>query len=141
VPAAVLPPQPGAAARWLGCARADIQRDRSAAAKRLWQRFDAVVVLTGGGRFVPAPGRVPRIVGAGNPGMAVGGMGDVLTGVVAALRAQGLDAFDAACAGALLHALAGDAAAGDGERGLLPRDLIARLREVANARGEQRASA
>jgi NAD(P)H-hydrate epimerase len=88
-----------------------------------------------------APGRVPRIVGAGNPGMAVGGMGDVLTGVVAALRAQGLDAFDAACAGALLHAMAGDAAAGDGERGLLPRDLIARLREVANARGEQRASA
>jgi NAD(P)H-hydrate epimerase len=65
--------------------------------------------------------------------MAVGGMGDLLTGVIAALRAQGLSPFDAASCGALLHATAGDAAAGEGgERGLLPSDLFAPLRRLAN---------
>ena len=59
-------------------------------------------------------------------------MGDLLTGVIAALRAQGLPGFDAASSGALLHALAGDAAALDGERGLLPRDLLPHLRVLAN---------
>jgi NAD(P)H-hydrate epimerase len=73
--------------------------------------------------------------------MAAGGMGDVLTGVIAALRAQGLDGFDAASAGALLHAVAGDAAAHDGERGLLPRDVIACVRRVANMQEGERASA
>src|SRR5690606_41975040 len=60
------------------------------------------------------------------------GMGDVLTGVIAALLAQGLDAFDAAACGALLHACAGDLAAVRGERGLLPRDLLPELRRLAN---------
>ena len=109
-----------------------IERDRIAAATRIAERFDAVVVLKGAGSVIAAPKRVPRIVGAGNPGMAVAGMGDVLTGVVAALRAQGLDAFDAASAGALLHAVAGDIAARDGERGLSPRDVVAQLRRAAN---------
>ena len=73
------------------------------------------------------------MVRAGNPGMAVGGMGDLLTGVIGALRAQGLDPFDAACCGALLHSAAGDAAARDGgERGLLPSDLLPHLRLLAN---------
>ena len=67
-----------------------------------------------------------------DPGMAAGGMGDLLTGIIASLRAQGLTAFDAAAAGALLHALAGDVAAGDGMRGLLPTDLLAPLRRLAN---------
>ena len=71
-------------------------------------------------------------LGAGNPGMAVGGMGDVLAGAIAALRAQGLAAFEASCAGALLHAAAGDAAADNGERGLLPSDLMPWLRRFAN---------
>lgn len=141
LPRAVLTPHPGEAARLLGCANADIQRDRIAAAKRLAERFDAVVVLKGAGSIVAAPDRVPRIIGAGNPGMAVGGMGDVLTGVIAALRAQGLDGFDAASAGALLHAVAGDVAAHGGERGLLPRDVIACLRRVANMQEGERASA
>ena len=64
--------------------------------------------------------------------MAVGGMGDLLSGVIAALRAQGLDAFDAATCGALVHALAGDAAAHDGMRGLLPSDLLPYLRACVN---------
>jgi NAD(P)H-hydrate epimerase len=65
--------------------------------------------------------------------MAVGGMGDLLTGIIAALRAQGMSAFDAACNGALLHATAGDAAAKEGgERGLLPSDLLPHVRRLAN---------
>ncbi|HET7126737.1 MAG TPA: NAD(P)H-hydrate dehydratase, partial [Lysobacter sp.] len=132
LPDAVLTPHPGEAARLLDRSTADVQRDRVVAAKQLAERFDATVVLKGAGSVVAAPKLVPRIIGAGNPGMAVGGMGDVLTGVIAALRAQGLDAFDAATAGALLHAVAGDAAAHDGERGLLPRDVIACVRCVAN---------
>jgi len=81
---------------------------------------------------VAAPGQRPRVMAAGNPGMAGGGMGDLLTGVVAALLAQGLSPLDAASTGALLHGLAGDAAAAEGQRGLLPRDLLPHLRARAN---------
>ena len=91
-----------------------------------------MVVLKGAGTIVAAPDGALQVIDAGNPGMAVGGMGDVLTGVIAALRAQGLSAFDAASTGALLHALAGDAAAWDGQRGLLPSDLMPHLRRLAN---------
>jgi NAD(P)H-hydrate epimerase len=112
-----------------------VQSDRNAAALALVQRHGVVVVLKGAGTLVAAPGRAPRIVAAGNPGMATGGMGDLLTGVVAALRAQGLDAFDAASCGALLHAHAGDLAAREGGmRGLLPSDLLPWLRRCANPR-------
>ncbi|MCF5935547.1 hydroxyethylthiazole kinase, partial [Xanthomonas perforans] len=110
-----------------------IQRDRPAAAAALAKRYDAVVVLKGAGTVVASPGHLPRIIDAGNPGMAVGGMGDLLTGVIAALLAQGFSPFDAASLGALLHACAGDAAAHAGERGLLPTDLLAELRRLANA--------
>ena len=130
---AVLTPHPGEAARLLSTSVADVQSDRFLAARVLAVNFDAVVVLKGAGTIVAAPGRTPRIIGAGNPGMAVGGMGDLLTGAIASMRAQGLDAFDAACCGALLHAAAGDAAAhAGGERGLLPSDLLPYLRRFAN---------
>lgn len=132
LPDAVLTPHPGEAARLLGTSTADIQQDRFSAATALAGRFQCVVVLKGAGSLVAAPGRRPRLIAAGNPGMAVGGMGDLLTGIIAALRAQGLDAFDAAAAGVLLHGLAGDAAAGDGARGLLPTDLLAPLRRLCN---------
>jgi len=92
-----------------------------------------VVVLKGSGTLVAAPGRTTAVIGAGNPGMATGGMGDVLTGVIAALHAQRMPAFEAAVYGALLHGAAGDAAAQvDGERGLLPSDLFRPLRRLAN---------
>ena len=129
----VLTPHPGEAARLLGSTAQDVQRDRFGAAQAIAERYNAVVVLKGAGTIVVQPGRRPGIIGAGNPGMAVGGMGDLLTGVIASLRAQGLPAFDAACVGALLHAAAGDDAARDGgERGLLPSDLLPRLRRLAN---------
>jgi len=131
----ILTPHPGEAARLLGTDVAAVQSDRNAAALALVQRHGVVVVLKGAGTLVAAPGRAPRIVAAGNPGMATGGMGDLLTGVVAALRAQGLDAFDAASCGALLHAHAGDLAAREGGmRGLLPTDLLPWLRRCANPR-------
>ncbi|AWH22115.1 NAD(P)H-hydrate dehydratase [Stenotrophomonas sp. ZAC14D2_NAIMI4_6] len=129
---AILTPHPGEAARLLETTTAAIQADRAGSAQALAQRYHAVVVLKGAGSIVAAPGQTPRLIAAGNPGMAVGGMGDLLTGIIASLRAQGLSAFDAAAAGALLHALAGDAAAADGARGLLPTDLLAPLRRLAN---------
>ncbi len=129
---AVLTPHPGEAARLLGTDTASVQRDRFAAAAGLANRFNAAIVLKGAGTIVAAPGKLPRVIHAGNPGMAVGGMGDLLTGVIAAFRGQGMLAFDAACAGALVHSLAGDAAALVGQRGLLPSDLLPHLRRLCN---------
>ena len=130
---AILTPHPGEAARLLGVATAKVQADRYAAARRLCERFGCVVVLKGAGTVVAAPGTLPQVVAAGNPGMASGGSGDVLTGVIAALRAQGREAFDAAATGALLHAVAGDLAAAEGgERGMLASDLFAPLRALVN---------
>lgn len=135
-PDAVVTPHPGEAARLLGCSTATVQSDRFAAAQSLVERFGCVVVLKGAGSIVAARDRKSQVITAGNPGMAVGGMGDLLTGVIAALRAQGLPAFDAAACGALLHAVAGDDAAADGgERGLLPSDLLAHLRRRSNPGG------
>lgn len=133
LPGAVLTPHPGEAGRLLGSATAQVQSDRFAAAARLAERYACAVVLKGAGSVIAAPGMTPCVIDAGNPGMATGGMGDVLTGVVAALRAQGLPPFDAAACGALLHAVAGDAAAAQGgQRGLLASDLFPHLRRLAN---------
>ncbi|MBS0192856.1 MAG: NAD(P)H-hydrate dehydratase [Proteobacteria bacterium] len=132
LPDAVLTPHPGEAGRLLGIATAQVQADRFTAAERLAERYACAVVLKGAGSIIAASGVTPCVIDAGNPGMATGGMGDVLTGVIAALRAQGLSAFDAAACGTLLHAAAGDAAAGEGMRGLLASDLFSHLRRLAN---------
>ncbi|NLG60167.1 MAG: NAD(P)H-hydrate dehydratase, partial [Gammaproteobacteria bacterium] len=130
---AILTPHPGEAARLLQTTTAQVQADRLSAARRLCEAFGCVVVLKGAGTVVAAPERLPRVVSAGNPGLASGGTGDVLTGVIAALRAQGLHAFEAAATGALLHAVAGDLAAGNGgERGMLASDLFPHLRALVN---------
>lgn len=130
---AVLTPHPAEAARILGVTTAEVQQDRLAAARALVARTGAVVVLKGAGSLIADATRI-RICTDGNPGMAVGGMGDVLAGVIAALRAQGLPAFDAAVRGVCLHARAGDAAAAEGERGLLAGDLLPWLRALVNGR-------
>ena len=129
---AVITPHPGEAARLLGDDATSLRTDRYGAAQALAARYRCAVVLKGAGSIVTAPGMAPCVVDAGNPGMASGGMGDVLTGVIAALHAQGMATFDAACCGALLHACAGDMAALEGERGLLASDLFACLRKLAN---------
>lgn len=129
----VATPHPGEAARLLGIATSEVQRDRFATTHALHERLGCTVVLKGAGSIIATAHAPPTVICAGNPGMAVGGMGDVLTGCIAALLAQGMSAADAASAGALLHAAAGDAAAReDGERGLLPSDLMPWLRRLAN---------
>lgn len=130
----VMTPHPGEAARLLGCASTDVQADRFAAARGIAERWKSVVVLKGAGSVVVAPDGAMCIVDAGNPGLAVAGSGDVLTGVIAALLAQGLGAFDAARLGAWLHASAGDDLAGaEGTRGLLAGDLAPAIRRRVNA--------
>lgn len=133
VPAAsVLTPHPGEAARLLDRAISEVQADRYAAACELASRHRAVVVLKGAGSLVASPGGRVAVCRWGNSGMASGGMGDVLTGVIAALLAQGLDAWDAACLGVAAHARAGDLAAAGAPRGLLASDLFGSLRDVLN---------
>ena len=130
---AILTPHPGEAGRLLQVTTAEVQADRIGAARRLCEAFGCVVVLKGAGTVVTVPGELPRVIAAGNPGMASGGTGDVLTGVIAALRAQGREAFEAAVTGALLHAAAGDLAAqAGGERGMLASDLFPHLRMLVN---------
>lgn len=133
---AVLTPHPGEAARLLGCGVPEIESDRFAAARELAARFGAVTVLKGAGSLVAAPGGELAVCPWGNPGMAGGGMGDVLTGTIAALLAQGLRPWNAACLGVGLHARAGDRAAAAGERGLLATDLLPHLRHLVNARDD-----
>ncbi|MCK9539877.1 NAD(P)H-hydrate dehydratase [Dokdonella sp.] len=128
----LLTPHPGEAARLLGCAVADIQRDRFAAARTLAARFAAVVVLKGAGSLVAAPDGRVAVCPWGNPGMASAGMGDVLTGVIAALLAQHLPPWDAARLGVALHARAGDLAAAGLPRGLVASDLADALRQLVN---------
>lgn len=126
-PNAILTPHPGEAARLLNCTTTDIQLDRYLAAQQLQQRYDAVIVLKGAGSIVQ--GAATHVCTAGNPGMASGGMGDVLAGLSGALIAQGLDLEKAAEVGVLLHALAADKAAlAGGERGLLAMDVVEQLR-------------
>ena len=112
----------------------EVEADRFAAVEDLALRFGGVAVLKGAGSLIAskADGSV-ALCSAGNPGMASGGMGDVLTGVIAALVAQGLPPFAAAKAGVYLHGRAGDLAAqAGGERGLLATDLFPFLRQLVN---------
>ena len=130
----ILTPHPGEVARLLGCDAATVQADRPAAVRALREKFGGVVVLKGPGTLIH-DGHLLLVTDTGNPGMASGGMGDVLTGVIAGLLAQGLPPLEAAAAGAWLHGAAADRAAGQGgERGLLARDLMPHLRALVNPR-------
>jgi NAD(P)H-hydrate epimerase len=132
----VLTPHPGEAARLLGADTGSVQADRRGALQRLCELSGAIVVLKGSGTLVGEQGAVPALCLAGNPGMATGGMGDVLTGAIAGILAQCRDPWLSACAGVLAHARAGDALARrDGARGLLAGDVAAALTAEVN-RGE-----
>lgn len=128
----ILTPHPGEAARLLGCSSDDIQADRFKALNLLQKRLGGVIILKGSGTLILEGGGLPYVSISGNPGMASGGMGDVLTGVIAGLLAQGLSLSEAAKAGVRLHGAAGDVAALDGERGLLAHDLMEPLRQLIN---------
>lgn len=134
----VLTPHPGEAARLLGTTAAVVQGDRLDALRAMRSRHAATIVLKGAGTLV-SDHPLPWLCPYGNPAMAAPGMGDVLTGIVATLLAQGLDAALAARSGVLLHALAGDLAAvrlagsrryGRIDRGLLAGEIAALLPEV-----------
>jgi NAD(P)H-hydrate epimerase len=124
--ARVLTPHPGEMARLLGTSVAAVQADRLETARGLAVGHRAHVALKGAGTVIAAlDGRV-FINSTGNPGMASGGSGDVLTGMVGAFLARGLDALAALQAGCFLHGLAGDLAlAGSGQEGLIAGDIIA----------------
>lgn len=128
---AVLTPHPGEAARLLGSTVAAVEADRFAAVRALAVSWRCIAVLKGAGTLID-DGRRCRVCAHGNPGMASAGMGDALSGIIAAFLAQGLAPFEAASAGVLAHALAGDLAAAGGERGLLAGDVIDALRAVVN---------
>jgi len=126
----VLTPHPGEAARLLGVTTAEIQADRLGAIAALHARYGGTIVLKGSGTLIGGGNVVPmELCDAGNPGMASGGMGDVLTGVIAGLAAQGLSLHDAARLGVWLHATAGDAAAAEGEIGTIASDIFPHLRK------------
>ncbi|MCK9396125.1 MAG: NAD(P)H-hydrate dehydratase [Methylobacter sp.] len=128
----ILTPHPGEAARLLNCATADIQQDRFAAALSIQARYGGVAILKGAGTLIASEHEL-AVSNTGNPGMASGGMGDVLAGAIAGLLAQGLSLQDAAQQGVYNHGLAADlAAAKDGERGLLAGDLMPYLRHLVN---------
>jgi NAD(P)H-hydrate epimerase len=116
----------------LGITTAEVQKDRQQSLAALQKRYGGTVVLKGANTLVSAGGKPAWLCTAGNPGMAAPGRGDVLTGVIAGLLAQKLAPEIASVCGVLAHALAGDAAASSGQRGMLASDLLPELRTVLN---------
>jgi NAD(P)H-hydrate epimerase len=128
-PGSVITPHPGEAARLLGISTAQVQADRPAAAQALSKKYTAVAILKGAGSLVASPdGRLARC-DRGHPAMATAGLGDVLAGLVGALLAQGMAAFDSACLAVWLHAVAGEHQGKLG-RGLAASDLIPVIRQL-----------
>lgn len=127
----IMTPHPGEASRLLGCSTSEVQADRFRALQALQQKFSCSVLLKGAGTLV-ADGEHIHVANVGNPGMAVAGMGDVLSGVLGALLAQGMAPDLAARVGVLLHGAAGDRAAEDGLRGVRATDLMLHLRCLVN---------
>ena len=130
----VLTPHPAEAARLLAATTAAIQADRIAAACDIAKRFRSHVVIKGAGSVCASPDGNWFINTSGNPGMASAGMGDVLTGMIAALLAQGADAQTALLAGVHLHGAAADAlvAAGNGPVGICAGELSPCARQLLN---------
>ncbi|KWV67169.1 NAD(P)H-hydrate dehydratase [Pseudomonas paracarnis] len=125
----VITPHPGEAARLLGLSTAEVQADRLKVARALSQRFNAVTILKGAGSLIASPdGRVSRC-DQGHPAMATAGLGDVLAGLVGALLAQGMPAYEASCLAVWLHAIAGDRQGSFG-RGLAASDLMPAIRQL-----------
>jgi hydroxyethylthiazole kinase-like uncharacterized protein yjeF len=125
---AVITPHPGEMARLTGLDTAGVQRGRAGIAAGFAAEYGVTVVLKGNRTVVAHPDGRIHINPTGNAGMATAGSGDVLTGVIAGLIAQGVSAADAAVAGAYLHGMAGDKAAGEtGMHGMLAGDILGRL--------------
>lgn len=135
----VITPHPGEMARLMGVTTKEIQEDRIGAAVKAAEKWRVVTLLKGARTVVAAPDGAIYINPTGNPGMATAGSGDVLTGVVASLIAQGMETARAAAAGAYIHGLAGDLAAREkGMMGMIAGDILSALpaatRELAESR-------
>ncbi len=114
--------------RLLGISSDDVQRDRIGIASAFAQKHKVTVVLKGAATVVATPHGWVFVNSTGNPGMASGGTGDVLTGMIGGLLAQGYSASQAACLGVYLHGLAGDLAAEEkGEAAMIAGDLIDKI--------------
>ena len=133
----LITPHPAEAARLLGSPTSEVQRDRAGTTRALAERYRAHVVLKGAGSICGAPGGAWAINASGNPGMASAGMGDVLTGQLAALLAQGRNANEALHAGVYLHGAAADAlvARNCGPAGLTASEVILAMRDLVNSTG------
>ncbi|ROR13575.1 NAD(P)H-hydrate epimerase [Erwinia sp. JUb26] len=124
----IMTPHPGEAARLLNVKVSEIESDRLLAVRRLVKRYGGVVVLKGAGTLIAEENGKLAIADVGNAGMASGGMGDVLSGIIGSLAGQKLPLYDAACAGCVTHGAAADAvAARYGTRGMLATDLFSVL--------------
>lgn len=136
----VLTPHPAEAARLLGVATAEVQRDRVGSARGIAERFRCGVVLKGAGSVCAWPSGNWAINTSGNPGMASAGMGDVLTGILAALLAQRVTPELALEAGVYLHGAAADTLVceGRGPTGMTASEVIDAARRLINVRGDTR---
>jgi NAD(P)H-hydrate epimerase len=124
----ILTPHPGEMARLMNSAIDEVQADRTVTARSQAAAWDQVIVLKGAHTVVAAPDGRTVVEPFANPGLATAGTGDVLAGTIVALRAQGVEAFEAAAAGAYLHGLAGELAHKDiGAAGMVASDVLARL--------------
>lgn len=143
LPACILTPHPGEAARLLESTIQHVENDRYLASKKLAQMFGATCILKGAGTLIHSEQNVSQgqplleceswVCNGGNPGMATAGMGDLLTGILAALLAQGMSEQQAAVYGVCLHAEAGDRIARQyGQRGMIASDLLTPLRAIIN---------
>src|SRR3990167_8622065 len=128
----ILTPHPGEAARLLNTTSDEIQANRLDALKAIQKQYGGVCVLKGAGTLILAPHTPPALCDKGNPGMATAGMGDILSGILGGLVAQVIPLSEASKMGVMLHALAGDLAAKDGERGMIATDLMPYLRRLVN---------
>ncbi len=124
----ILTPHPGEMSRLLNESVERIQEDRVSAAKKAAKKFGCIVVLKGHGTVIADPAGEIFVNTTGNPGMASGGIGDVLTGMIAAFIGQGIALFDAAVFAVHLHGLAGDLAVKEkGEYGMIASDLVEKI--------------
>lgn len=132
----VITPHPGEASRLLGITTQEINQNRIAAVKQLQKSFGSTALLKGSGTLICSEvcgSQQLNVCPYGNPGMGSGGMGDVLSGIIGGLMAQGMVANEAARLGACVHACAADILSeSEGERGLLATDLIDEVRRLLN---------
>ena len=129
----VLTPHPGEAARLLDTNVADIQADRYAAVRKLQRKFNAVVLLKGPGTLIAGDDAMIKVCPYGNPAMATAGMGDLLSGIIGSLIAQGLSLQTATELGCCIHSSAADMAVNErGPRGLVATDILLYLHRLLN---------